>query len=317
MNLHLLGLIPDLGGASFIDRLADNAACVAALVKPGRSQDDASTRLRSCPLRQDDAAAYRAIERFVVAVPRLSDRAWLRTLADPRHRALTFERWPLNPSTDSDLLSLYVDPFAVNGIIPASTGLRDSRDGTLPSCSAKGGFIKVTWTTEPGRPKEVAKWNVEILPSEDYYGPETDFDVDLPHKSPKGTLRACKLTINLDSEDVERAPKTVVVRIQALDRNGQVLRLADGELAQATSQEFLLDATPPSESTTVRRESASSLPIARLRAVLAGAEAETESSEGWQESDLAYLQLRFSRSHASRLALSIPLRELEARNPST
>ncbi|CAJ61291.1 MULTISPECIES: ATP-binding protein [Frankia] len=310
-NLHLLGLIPDLGGAPFTERLVDNAACVAALVKPARAQDDARTRLRNCPLHQHYDDAYRAIERFIVAVPRLSERTWLRELAAPAHRELTFEHWPLNPSTDSDLLSLYVNPFAVNGVIPAGTGLRDPQDGTLPTCSAKGGFVKLTWSTEPAKPKDVTKWSVEMLPSKEFYGPETDFDVELPTASPKGTAHSSKLTINLDPEGVDRAPAVVVVRIQALDRNGQVLKLADGEPAQAISQEFALDSTPPSESTSVRRESAPSLPIARLRAAAEGAEADIESCEGWQESDLAYLQLRFGRRHGGRMSLSIPLRELQ------
>jgi len=316
-NLHLLGMIPDRGGAAFTERLAENAACVAALVKPARSQDDASTRLRACPLRQDDGTAYRTVERFVVAVPRLSDRSWLRALADPVNEALTFDRWPLNPTTVSNLEALYVEPFAVNGIIPASTGLRDPQDGTLPVCSAKGGFVKIGWKAEPAKPQDVAKWSVELIPSVDYYGPDTDFDVDLPQKSPRGATRTCKLTINLEPEDLDRAPKAVVLRVQALDRNGQVLRLADGNPAEAISQEFMLDDTAVSDSTSVRRESAPSLPIARLRAAAVGADAEAETCEGWQESDLAYLQLRFTRNHAGRLALSIPLRELETRVLST
>ncbi len=312
-QLHLVGLIPDHGGASFASRLEANATCVTALVKPARSQQDARERLRNCPLRQDDEH-YQDIERFVVAVPRLSERTWLRDLAAPENRELTFDRWPLDLPADSDLVALHVEPFAnPDGIIPVGTGLRAGPDGALPACSVRGGFVKITWKTEPAKPKDVARWRVEIIPSEAYYGEETDFDVELPGAQGKASARSHRLTVALDTEDAERVPAVVVVQIQALDRNNQVLRLRDGQPAHAVSQEFSLDDAQPAESTTVRRDSALSLPIARLRALQAGADAETETCEGWQEADLAYLQLRFGRGHATRIALSVALRELGQR----
>ncbi|ABW14772.1 conserved hypothetical protein [Parafrankia sp. EAN1pec] len=323
-HLHLLGLIPDQGGASFVSRLDANAQCVTALVKPGRSQKDARTRLADCPLRQDDER-YRAIERFLVAVPRLSERAWLRDLAADDNADLAFNRWPLDLPVDSDLVALQIEPFAnTEGIIAAGTGLRAGADGAVPTCSARGGFVKVTWTTEPTRPKDVARWQVEIVPSEEFYGNETDFDVTLPAAKVAGSKHSHRLTVNVDTEGAERVPAVVTVRVSALDRNNQVLRLRDGalaqatgqKLAQATSQEFALDDAPPPESTAVRRDTAISLPVARLRAEQAGADSDVETSEGWQVADLAYLQLRFGRggrTHVARIGVSAPLRELSAR----
>ncbi|MEX5635474.1 ATP-binding protein [Parafrankia sp. FMc2] len=315
-HLYLFGLIPDQGGASFVSRLPANAQCVKELVKPARSQTDARTRLTDCPLRQD-AERYREIERYLVALPRLSERAWLRDLAADDNADLAFNRWPLDLPTDSDLTALQVEPFAnAEGIIAASTGLRAGADGGAPTCSARGGFVKITWTTEPVKPKDVARWQVEIIPSEEFYGAETDFDVTLPAAKVAGSKHSHRLTVNVDTEGAERVPALVTVRVSALDRNNQVLRLRDGNLAQATSKEFALDDAPPPESTATRRDTAVSLPVARLRAEQAGADTDIETSEGWQTADLAYLQLRFGRggkTQLTRIGVSAPLRDLSAR----
>lgn len=316
-ELWRMGLIPDEGGPSFVTRLERNARCVVALAQPPRPQSDARERLAACQLER--RAPYADLEEFLVDEgPRLAERSWLAKLADDTRRGtLTFEAWPLTDLADSDLTSLTVDPFLdATGQLVTASGLRPDAEGGMPSSATHGGSVTITWATSPKTATGVARWRVELVPSVELYGDETDFDVDLPSRVvARNAIRKAKLPMDLDPGE-GALPGVVAVRVTALDASGQMVRLADGSPAQALSQEFALDPDDvPVERGNRRVATALSLPLARLLAERDGHAAANfgEVSEGWQDGDLAYLRVRFSRRAAIRLGLSVGLRDLERR----
>jgi hypothetical protein len=314
-ELGRIGLIPDLGVEGLESRLADNFRCARALTRPARPQATISERIEATGIRAGEVA--RDIEAYLVG-RRLHDwRAWLPDMVRaPSGRRITFEQWPIESTTPSDLESVELADFLdTQGQVQRWSGLvQPAGPGTQPEAvvgpKAK---VSVRWATIPAKPSNVGGWSVFLVPAADDFADAADIDLELPEAKVSGPKRRAALALDLDLSGTR--VRSVRARVRALDENGATIKGPDGNVLEGETEEFWLsdetlelDAGEPK----ARRETAPNLAIARLRAALDTKWTELNESNGhWTERDLHYYSTTLNTRRTISVAVSPVLRLIE------
>ncbi|KQT01271.1 helicase HerA domain-containing protein [Cellulomonas sp. Leaf395] len=304
-DLWQVGLIPDLHGATFVDRLAENAACVSALARPARPTATISDRLGTRKIQV--GGTHRDLVRFFdVEAALLADvPAWAKKISEPPYAGqVSFEQWPLIESQEAELEDVNVDPFVrPDGVLIKATKLRQDRPGDLPFALVMEddpGDVVVTWKTRPSASESVDRWLVEVVAPDDLRSPD---DTAIATARVSGTRRRATVHLDIAEDDVE-ASALFVVRVTPLDSDGNPLLLRGGEDAAAESQQFEVRFSDATVQEKGRRRMAPSLPLARLQAALDGFNDLTEDVPSWDASSQTYsvrlgakrnVQVRISR----------------------
>lgn len=310
--LWMVGLIPDLGGESLVERLSRNARCVKAISRPLRAVASVPDRLSSAGV--PEGSVRDRIARYLTRPETdLSDAVtWAGRLTYTEWSGvLTFEQWPLAQPSDIPVTALHVDPFLKeDGALRTGTRLKQDSPGELPYLEIgedSPASVTVVWKTEPARTDAVDRWLLEVLPPEDLRDIDTEPSA---RQTVKGDKRRATVRIELAEEDVAVAA-LLVVRVTALGSTGQPLVLSGGVDAVDESQQFAVrwEAEPVAGSGG-RRASAPSMAQARLDAALEGQDDLAADAPAW---DGGVFSIRLGGRRTIRLALSPALTNLQRR----
>ncbi|MGI5132963.1 helicase HerA domain-containing protein [Pseudonocardia sp. CA-107938] len=292
-----VGLIPDLGGPELVGRLSRNAACVRAIARPGRAVASVADRLTTAALV--DGPARDRIMRFLTRPEiDLSDAPmWAALLPGD----LTFEVWPLVDRPPTELNSVRLDAFLKDdGTLRAGTRLNQEGPGELPYVETgpdTPGSVLVKWRTDPPTTAGVDRWLLEVLPPADLRDPDA---APVARQTVKGDKNRATIRIDVAEEDVADNG-LVVVRLTAIDADGQPVLLRSGGEAVDESQQFALRWEEDPVGGVSRRASAPSLAQARLDAALDGQDDLAEGSPTWSSGAFS---VRLGGRRTAHLALS-------------
>lgn len=311
-NLWRIGLIPDLRTDvfDFARAVELNRICVERMVHPVKPQSGLSERITSLKLKPNTIQT--ALSKFLEGRRLTSDDSWLSDLLN--HTNLTFDRWEFPDVIPSDLEGVEIEPFYEGGRLRPGTGLKQEAPGTTPyaPCGPKQ-KMKLRWLPEPGRPRNVSEWLVEMVPNpEDYPTLEPDV-IDLPKKRVRGSASSATLSLDISDEILEEV-RSVLVRVTALDEVGLEVRNAHtGETVSDVSQAFYLE---DSEDTTIastkRLSTDRCLADAYLKVAMQSRDGELHHvSLEPLEKDLLYCPVQINDRYVSRMATSRFLLELE------
>lgn len=303
--LWMVGLIPDRGGPELVGRLARNGACVRAIARPGRAVAPVADRLTAAALVEGPARAR--IARFLTRPEvDLSDAPSWAAMLLPEE--LTFDVWPLVERAPTELNSVRLETFLKDdGTLRAGTRLSQDGPGELPYVETgpdTPGSVVVRWRTDPPTTAGVDRWLLEVVPPADLRDPDT---APVARQSVKGDKNRATIRIDVTEEDVADNG-LVVVRLTAIDRDGQPVLLRDGGEAVDESQQFALRWEEAPVTGAARRASAESLPLARLDAALDGQDDLTEGSPTWNGGAFS---VRLGGRRTVQLALSPALVTLQ------
>lgn len=309
--LWRVGLVPDLGAASLLDRLARNADCVKAISRPVRAVASVPDRLAAAELRE--SAELDRLARYLGGPDvDLSDVASWAAPLSAAGELLSFDRWPLAEREPVAVERMRVDPFTKDdGTLRPGTRLTLDAPGDLPFATARPdgpAVVAVTWRTDPARADGVDRWRLEAVAPDDLRDPDAE---PVARQTVKGDKRRATVRIDVD-EDSAPAAALLVVRVTALDDAGQPVELLGGEEATAESQQFEVRWNGEPAAQTARRASTPSLAQARLEGALSGQDDHGEDAPGWSKDGGAFTLVLGGR-RTVQLALSPVLVGLQRR----
>jgi hypothetical protein len=311
-NLWRLGLLPDLREdyESFPRDIELNRLCVERLVRPLKPQAGLTERIAALQLKPNTLQSQ--LFRFLEGRRLTSDQRWLEALVD--EPTLTFDKWAFPDVIPSDLETLSLEPFHESGRLRPATGLKQDVAGTVPyaPCGPKS-KVKVKWSSDPIRPRNVGEWLVEMLPNPDDY-PNLEPDaVDLPKKRVKGTSTTAALPLDFGEETLE-VVRSVVIKVTALDQVGLELKNPETEEPISdTSQPFYLEEGQEMLATGAKRlPTDRCLADAYLKAALVIRDSELRHTPLEPiEKDLYYLPVQINDRIIARMATTAFLVDLE------
>jgi len=320
VELWRVGLIPDLSDQeNYQDRLKRNRDSVKKLIAPTRAHTSIEDRVHSLGLMPDTIQGNLI---FFFRENRVQGRKdWLKKLMNSK---LTFDKWKFPESEKSDLIELKIESFIdKNGNVLPKIGLKQPQ-GAYTDLIAEYGKkkkLRVKWDCQPKNPKNVEKWKIELLPSNEEYGRDDDFDIiELLSKKVKVTTR----NVNIPLEDLlEDSPfKKVQIKISALDEYEQEVRKTNeiGEFTDEiwevwSEQDFWLEECQDNiEENSTRKETVRSIPDAYLKTALKTNQQEiVPKFFPWESlnENINYFPFLLDTRTKYRLGISRVLRELQ------
>ena len=266
-NLWRIGLIPDFAPNS-LDRISDNARVSDVLSGRSKPLSSGRERLELAGMHSGDFKDQ--LERMLEPLPSVFGQ-WLSKLGADK----SFHLWPIKADMVYDIEEIRPTPFVLeNGRVDPRCKLkREEVSGSLVA----SGKVSVYWSVKPSSPASVHAWQVELAPPSEI---AEDFPILRTNKI-KADKRMAALSWQLKEDDLEVLAPRYVVRISALDERGNLLKLVDGTLAIAESQEFILDAEP-SDDDRSSSINAWSIPEGILDRVVGGRDTILESSPTWE-----------------------------------
>ncbi len=263
-NLWRLGLVPDNGGPSLMERRDQNREAVALLGHPARPQLSVRERVASLQL---EGATQAALVRFLAAERVTSQFEWLEKLASQSD--LTFDQWQFQSRATANLAELVLEPFVdSHGAVQKYCQLKQREPGAqlIGYVGAKSKVV-VKWNTKPTTPAGVDGWRVELVAADD-----DDGDVLLPSKIvKKAAVRQAPLSLNISLDQ----PLQVQAQITALNASGLPIEGSDNV---ARSEDFFLS---PTEGEAVALQSSARPTVATLP--LAGLTVALQAKKGSEE----------------------------------
>ncbi len=320
-SLWRVGLVPDLGGG-FVARLKRNREAVDEIARPGRPQSSALERLQRARLAPGDFTSRLAHH---LSGRRLYDTEnWQRPIAmEPAGEQFSFDKWRFPDQPQPELEQIVIQPFVdKDGKVYPYCHLQPGSGGALVGKLGRREKVTVKWTSEPARPKGVAHWRLELIPSESYHG--RGYAASLPSRQvPAGTgaSHTARLTLDLEAPE-ELGVRVVQVRVTALDQDDLEVLDPEGRQVEGLSEEFWLkqageepdggdDGDGP-----VKKRAEISLPLARLEMTTRLHQEESELEESgavWKRGEYYYFHVRLNRREEKRVAASQALVELQDR----
>lgn len=167
--------------------------------------------------------------------------------------------------------------------------------------------MTLTWRTDPVKTELVHRWLLEALPPEDLRESDTE---PLAKQTVKGDKTRGTVRLDIAEEDLADGA-LLVVRLTALDRDGQRVLLKNGDEAVDESQQFAVRWEDDALPTSGRRASSRSLAQARLDAALEGQDDHREGAPQWAGGNF---ELRLGGRRTVQLALSPALVDLQRRS---
>jgi hypothetical protein len=138
--------------------------------------------------------------------------------------------------------------------------------------------------TEPARSSAVDSWRVEVLPPADLRSADTS---PIANTKVKGDKRRATLPVDVSEDDLATCT-LFVVRLRALEADGNDLHLKEETAAEAESDQFevrLTDYTPPDSA---RTAGATSLPVAALSTAIDAEGDLVEGTPPWDQAGQAF-----------------------------
>ena len=307
LALWMVGLVPDAGGPELLGRLSRNAVCARAISRPSRAVASVGDRLIVAKLQE--GSARENIARYLSGPDiDLSDPpAWAAPLAEAPHE-LTFDRWPLTDRVPVPVSSVRVDPFLKeDGTLRTGTRLGQDNAGDLPYVETgpdQPGTVTVVWRTDPPKTEAIDRWLLEAVPPADLRDPDTE---PVARQTVKGDKRRGTVRLDLAEEDLAECA-LLVIRLTAIDKDGQPLLLINGAEAVEESQQFGVRWEAIPAGGPIRRASTPSLAQARLDAALEGQDDLREDAPSWNGGAFS---LRLGGRRTALLALSPTLISLQ------
>jgi hypothetical protein len=250
---------------------------------------------------------------------RLRDtRIWLQGIAkEPYRGRITFEKWTFEAGGPSDLEAIEIAPLLNrNGEVERSTKLTQPRGpGTQPVAPVgPRSKVSVRWNAVPVSPRNLKRWQAELIPSRNEYAEEETIGVDLPAVKVSARVRRASLPLDLDLENLPI--RAVQVRITGLDENGDPLREANGNVIEGLSDEFWLSGDEPRVAIERKiRDTVPTLPYGRVKVASEPRTDALEEAPGqWGEHDLHYFSVSLNGRRTVRIGLSPILRAVEERS---
>jgi len=269
-NLYRIGLIPDSSTNVSTETLTRNAKAVKAILSSRYPFRNLAERLSEAGIAPGQFRNH--LHKYLLAHDaRGFD--WIRKIHSESHEYLYFHNWTFQIGHASQLEILKVKSFLKNGKLDKRTKLELNPVTQEFVCR---GDIRVEWTWAPNEISEKMFWKIEVR------------DASPGIAESFMTLRASKnaKSKRLDLRELEEQEgKSLVIRITAVDEEGNSLTLKNGEIAQDDSEDFLLriDVSEGTNDGAEKKVNAVSLPEAVIKTTL-----EDKSFTGWSEE-------RFSR----------------------
>ena len=308
-ELWRVGLIPDHDPDHLVGHISSNQIAADALGYPARPVAGVLDRLTNAGVR-DGLIKTQLQFYFEENNTPLSDvNTWCQDLGDHYSGVLTFDQWPLADQVESDIKTLIATPFRKpSGKVEPSCRLEQDSDGNLfckisETTPAKVG---IGWSTYPVKINTVANWRLELVPPSDLRDSTTE---PIVTTKIKGNKRRATLAIDLNEEDLVSGNR-FVIRITALDENGDVINLVSGLPAEVDSDEFdvLWEDQPVGKSQ--RKGTARSVADAVLQCSLSGID--NASEEITLEIDDGFIGLKIADRRQYRIPISSLIVGLES-----
>lgn len=312
-QLWQVGLVPDLDEDGIEMRLRRNAKAIAAITRPARPTARVIDRLidaevKTSSFRQSLLGFLEQQEAGVLADPV----RWTHEIGERHSGELTFEKWPLVGTHDVGLTQVKVVPFLRdNGTVDPQCKL--VLEDVLLYCDVtpdRPGTVVVKWTTEPTKTTAVASWQAEILPPPDLRAIDTP---PIASTKVKGDKRRATLRVDVSEDDLA-AGTLFVVRVRALDADGNSLQLQDETLAEDESDQFEVRLQDHAPDASPRAAGAASLPEAVLKIAIDDGGDLSESAAIWDPAGQVF-DMRIGRRRAlvrvSRVIARLQRRMLE------
>ncbi len=311
LDLWRVGLIAD-GGSAFVANLGRNRNSAIKLALPLKIYAGVTERVSST--RVDRSTAARLVS-FFRSRSMNEIFSWSEALA--AGDGPTFDQWSFPKEEPSDITGVTLAPFIDReGLVQRYSKLAqpDGHGGSLIAKygDAKDAVLVVKWTTEPTKPRNLDRWRVEIVSTNE----DSDVDIDLPDREVASQRRS--LTIKLDLELESPPDGSFCIRVTPLDAAGDILRNPEtNEDIVSNSLEFFLspDIEIRAKSTqSTRRRTVPSIAFGRLEAAIETSDAQLEEQEPlWASRELDYFSLRLNQRRVVTIGISPTLRELERR----
>ena len=311
LDLWRVGLIAD-GGSAFVANLGRNRNSAIKLALPLKIYAGVTERVSST--RVDRSTAARLVS-FFRSRSMNEIFSWSQALA--AGDGPTFDQWSFPKEEPSDITGVTLAPFIDReGLVQRYSRLAqpDGHGGSLIAKygDARDAVLVVKWTTEPTKPRNLDRWRVEIVSTNE----DSDVDIDLPDREVASQRRS--LTIKLDLELESPPDGSFCIRVTPLDAAGDILRNPEtNEDIVSNSLEFFLspDIEIRAKSTqSTRRRTVPSIAFGRLEAAIETSDAQLEEQEPlWASRELDYFSLRLNQRRVVTIGISPTLRELERR----
>ena len=311
LDLWRVGLIAD-GGSAFVANLGRNRNSAIKLALPLKIYAGITERVSST--RVDRSTAARLVS-FFRSRSMNEIGSWSQALA--AGDGPTFDQWSFPKEEPSDITGVTLAPFIDReGLVQRYSKLAqpDGHGGSLIAKygDARDAVLVVKWTTEPTKPRNLDRWRVEIVSTNE----DSDVDIDLPDREVASQRRS--LTIKLDLELESPPDGSFCIRVTPLDAAGDILRNPEtNEDIVSNSLEFFLspDIEIRAKSTqSTRRRTVPSIAFGRLEAAIETSDAQLEEQEPlWASRELDYFSLRLNQRRVVTIGISPTLRELERR----
>ena len=217
-SLWYIGLIPDKS-AQFQKRLKLNYDCTQALVHPLIPHSTVRQRLEETKLRK--SAFMDSLERFLLEKSiEPPAKNWLQRFAENDN--YDFSHWEFPTIQQSDLEEINLkrparDPKSGLLVKPRGNLLCDSAEAEINAECGPKKKISVAWETIPKKVKNVAYWQVELIPSREDYGDGSESNVLPPPLRKKPTQKTAQISLDLDVDNLD--VKWIQVRVVGLNDN--------------------------------------------------------------------------------------------------
>lgn len=300
-ELWRIGLIPDHDEDHLVGHISSNQIASDSLAYPSRPVAGVLDRLTNAGLR--DGATKTELQFYFegLSIPLSDINSWCKDIGDNYSSKYTFDKWPLADQVDSNLVSLTATPFRkLNGKVEPACRLEQDSDGNLYCriSETSPGKLGIGWSTEPTKVASIASWRLDLVPPSDLRDSSTE---PIITSRVSGAKRRATLAIDLNEEDLVTGNR-FVVRITALDENGDIINLTSGTQAEVDTDEFDVLWEDIAVGKSQRKGSARSVADAVLQASFSGLNQLTE--EVTLEIDDGFVGLKIAERRQYRIPIS-------------
>ena len=316
-ELWRIGLIPDHDEDHLVGHIVSNQIASDALAYPTRPVAGVLDRLTNAGLRDGGTKTELQFYFEGMNTPLSEINSWCKDIGDNYPNKYTFDKWPLAEQVDSNLISLTATPFRkLNGKVEPACRLEQDSDGNLycKISETSSGKLGIGWSTEPAKVAPISSWRLDLVPPSDLRDSGTE---PIITTRVKGDKRRATLAIDLNEEDLASGNR-FVVRITALDENGDIIKLLSGLPAEVDTDEFDVLWEDIAVGKSQRKGSARSVADAVLQASFSGLSHLSE--EVTLEIDDGFVGLKIAERRQYRIPISgliVGLQNDQVKSPST
>lgn len=307
-ELWRLGLIPDLDPDSMLLRIGQNIRTISAIARCRRPTSTIPDRLTAAGLKEGPHRSK--IETFLLreGSPLSDPTRWCHKIATT-HPHLAFQHWPIIDQVTSDLDTLSATPFRKpdNSVDKSCKLSEEDNQLVCRTSEVKPGVVGVRWETMPPRTTQVFRWRLDLVPPLDLRDEQAE---PIISAYANGTKRNHNLKIDVTEDDLSNGHR-FVIKITALDENGDAILLKSGDLAVVDTDEFDVLVDDAAISETLRKSSAGSVAEAVLQASVDGISVLPNQEDYDVDRNGGILKVRLAGRRQAQIRVSPLLIDLE------